>query len=106
MRKLKRINYDIKIHLALISVYKIKEDLIKSWIKHWKKEFYYILSLFQNKYNFGVFDYKNLEEISSKREYYRDIEHLNYNGATVFTKLLNKDIFKIEVDNKSKLNKV
>lgn len=86
------INSEVKIYLVLIPRYKIKEDKIKSVESIWKDRFYNILENLKLKYNFEVLDFKEYEEISSVRGYYLDLEHLNYNGATRFTKLLSNKI--------------
>lgn len=86
------INSEIKIYLVLIPRYKIKEDKLKSVESIWKNRFYNILKKLKLKYNFEVLDFKEYEDISNVREYYSDLEHLNYNGAIKFTKLLSNKI--------------
>ena len=87
------INSEIKIYLILIPKYKVKEDRRKSIEFMWKNRFYNILEKLKLKYKFEILDFKDCEKISNVREYYLDLEHLNYNGAIEFTKLLS---YKIE----------
>ncbi|NMM61477.1 hypothetical protein HBE96_01915 [Clostridium sp. P21] len=94
LKKLKQINSEIKIYIVLIPQHKVVEDKLKIIENDWKERFYKILSDFKRDYNFEILDFKNNEEISSKNNFYYDLEHLNYNGATAFTKLLNSYIFK------------
>lgn len=86
------INSEIKIYLILIPRYKIKEDRRKYIEFMWKNRFYNTLERLKLRYKFDFLDFTDYEEISNRREYYLDLEHLNYNGAIEFTKLLSNKI--------------
>ena len=69
--------------------YYIVEENEKIVNQIWKPHFENIISSFQQKYtNFSFFDFKNLTSISKKQEYYRDLSHLNCNGAHHMTEII------------------
>lgn len=86
------INSEIKIYLILIPRYIVQEQKLESIESIWKNKFYNTLEKLKLKYKFEILDFKDCEEISSIRENYLDLEHLNYNGAIEFTKLLSNKI--------------
>ncbi len=90
LKEILEIDSNIQILLVLIPRHKVKEDKMKSIESKWKYRFYEIISQTKKKYNFEVLDFKEIEEISSVRSNYSDLEHLNYNGAIKFTKLLSQ----------------
>ncbi|MDK2562685.1 hypothetical protein QOZ84_03915 [Romboutsia sedimentorum] len=88
LKEILDIDLNIKIYLVLIPRYKLKEDKMEQVELKWKYRFYNILNQTSKKYEFEILDFKNNQEISNIRENYSDLEHLNYNGAIKFTKLL------------------
>lgn len=88
-RLLFRLNPDIQIIGVLLPKYYIVEENEKIVNQIWKPHFENIISSFQQKYtNFSFFDFKNLTSISKKQEYYRDLSHLNCNGAHHMTEII------------------
>lgn len=88
-RLLFRLNPDIQIIGVLLPKYYIVEENEKNVNQIWKPHFENIISSFQQKYtNFSFFDFKNLTSISKKQEYYRDLSHLNCNGAHHMTEII------------------
>lgn len=82
------INKNIKIYLVLVPVHEVRINMYDKS----KQNFYNIISEFRTKYNFKFWDFYKYKEISSKNYYFYDTNHLNYDGATVFTKMLNSYI--------------
>lgn len=87
------INPDLKVYAVLIPRYSEYQQTIDFAYEGWKKYFYEILSVFQEKYPITLWDLKK-DEISEHPEYYYDTSHLNYYGAMVFTKKISKLIAK------------
>lgn len=83
---------NLPIILVLLPVYILKERELEKIQDMWRERFYDILDEFIDKYNIHVFDYKKEESISGVREFYFDLEHLNYYGSSEFTKKLKRDI--------------
>lgn len=86
------INKDIKIYTVLIPRYETMEEVHKIKYAHWKEEFEEFVFSLREKYKFKYLDFKNCKEINSNHEYFQDVAHLNYDGATAFTTLLDKYI--------------
>lgn len=82
---LREINHDMKIKLVLTPRCFCVEERMKIYESKLKSKYYSVLEKMQKKYQFEIFDLKDLCEISMNREYYYDPEHLNRNGAERFT---------------------
>lgn len=83
MKLLTNINKNMKIYLVMVPVYQEDINNIN------KTEFNKIINKFKEKYNFEFLDFYKYKEISSNKKYFYDMDHLNYDGATEFTKILN-----------------
>lgn len=92
MSVLTSINPEIKIYLILLPVHKEMIQLKRNINLYLKENFYNILKEFEEVYNFKLLDFYEHKEISSQDNYFYDIHHLNYDGATIFTKMLNSYI--------------
>lgn len=92
LKLLYKINPNIKIYAVMIPRYETVEESHKTKYAHWKAEFEEFIYYLKNKYNFKYLNFKECKEISSNNEYYQDVAHLNYNGATAFTTLLDSYI--------------
>ena len=88
LHDIKEINKDIKIYTVLIPRYKLVEEANKENKKIWKDRFYKIIEECQKEYDFDFIDLKDCEQIKDNMNYYFDLEHLNYQGAIEFTKVL------------------
>lgn len=88
LKEISDINSNIKIYLVLIPRYKLKEEKMEKIESRWKNRFYDVINNARKKYKFDILDMKKIEKISGVRENYSDLEHLNYNGAVKFSKML------------------
>ena len=87
------INPKVKIFCFLMPRYYKSQEMAKSYMEKWQREFYDIISQTQRKYPFVFKDYK-FHEMSKERNFFYDASHFNYMGAEYFTEVLNKDFFK------------
>lgn len=92
LKKLYEINAKIKIYAVIIPRYETVEEIHKIKYAHWKIEYEDFIYSMKNKYNFKYLDFKECKEITSHNEYYQDVAHLNYDGATAFTTILDRYI--------------
>jgi hypothetical protein len=92
LHNLYSINPYIKIYIILIPRYNAIEEIHRIKYTNWKAEFENIIDDFQHKYTFKYLNFKNYEPISCNNNFYQDVSHLNYDGATAFTTLLNSYI--------------
>lgn len=82
-----KINPDMKILCILMPRYHKVQEKSKELYLPWKKEFYDIMELIGQKYRIKFIDMKE-DDISFRREYYKDVSHLNYLGAIAYSKKL------------------
>ncbi|MBB6714149.1 SGNH/GDSL hydrolase family protein [Clostridium gasigenes] len=92
LKNLYKINPNMKIYAVLIPRYETVEKVHKIKYKLWKVEYEEFIYRMKNKYNFKYLDFKDCKEINTHNEYYQDVAHLNYEGATAFTTLLDSYI--------------
>lgn len=92
LKNLCKINPNIKLYFIIIPRYETVEKVHKTKYAHWKVEYEEFIYSLRSNYNFTYLNFKDCKEISSHNEYYQDVAHLNYDGATAFTKLLDKYI--------------
>ncbi|ADL50498.1 SGNH/GDSL hydrolase family protein [Clostridium cellulovorans] len=92
LNSLHTINANIKIYIVLIPRYDAVEEIHRIEYVNWKREFEEIIYKFQQKYQFKYLDFKDYKQISNNNNFYYDTAHLNYDGATAFTNLLNSHI--------------
>ncbi|MBU3109713.1 hypothetical protein [Clostridium gasigenes] len=76
------LNPNMKIYVVLIPRYEIVEESHKTKYAQWKIEFEEFIYSMKNKYNFKYLNFKDCKEINTHNEYYQDVAHLNYEGAT------------------------
>ncbi|MGG7177906.1 SGNH/GDSL hydrolase family protein [Clostridium paraputrificum] len=88
LKNLYKINPNVKIYAVLIPRYETVEKVHKTKYAHWKLEYEEFIYRMKEKYNFEYLDFKNCKEITTHHEYYQDVAHLNYDGATAFTTIL------------------
>ncbi len=84
------LNPEMNIHLVLfpqhISSYKHDDRLME----HWKEFFYSKITEYKSRFtNISFHDFKYCD-ISYDPDLFADIDHLNYEGAVLFTQMLNK----------------
>lgn len=87
--EISELDKNIKIYLILIPRYMTREISMLNIESIWKEKFYKILEKYSHEYEFELLDLKNNSYLSNKREFYMDLEHLNYEGSKKFTLLLN-----------------
>ena len=92
LKILYKLNSNIKIYAVIIPRYETVEEAHVTKYAHWKKEYEEFIYSLKDKYKFKYLNFKDCKEITSNNEYFQDVAHLNYNGATAFTKILNKYI--------------
>lgn len=81
------INSDIKIYAVLLPIYYEGNNKLEI---NWKNRFMNIMNEFIKNRKIQFLDYSNL--FLNKKEYFFDIEHLNYKGAVKFTNILKRKI--------------
>lgn len=88
-----RKNPNMKVFLCLLPKYFEVEQFEKANFGQWKNLFEGLIQQIQKKFpNVYYLNYKEDNEVSGNIEYYRDLTHLNHEGAICFTKKLAKDI--------------
>lgn len=92
LKRLYEINKDIQIYAVIIPRYETVEEIHKEKYAHWKIEYEKFVFDMKTKYNFKYLNFKDCKDIITNNEYFQDVAHLNYDGATAFTKILDKHI--------------
>lgn len=90
---LHRINPKIKVKIVLVPRFYEIEKKTKITNALWETRFYEIIREYSNIYNLQIYDFKELTKISSNRNNYRDLAHLNATGAKAFTEYLVSNVF-------------
>lgn len=92
LKRLYEINNNIKIYAVIIPRYETVEKIHQKKYAHWKLEYEEFIFDMMKKYNFKYLNFKECKEITTNNEYFQDVAHLNYDGATAFTNILNQYI--------------
>jgi len=84
---------EARITVLLMPLYELALKQSESLYDGWKQEFEGIMQEMQKVVEFEYLDY-TYHDISKKKQYWQDFEHLNYPGAICFTQEINELLFK------------
>lgn len=85
---LKEIQPQVRVFMVLLPKYKEVEDVEKFYNRTWKAFFMNIIHELKKDFAFELLDFKEYESFSAKKENYRDLTHLGFDGAVRFTEHL------------------